>query len=83
MNFFILKAIKNGVVVKECRTHSLRRFLKNLRTINWGYGGTEVYLKVDYGKHFNNYGNLSDFHNDGIYESEKDLWLAFKAFTEK
>ena len=74
MIFFALKVIKNSEVVKKYTTHSKKRFIKNLRTINWEDGLLKVYLKVNYGKHF---------YNDGVYENEIDLWFAFKAFTEK
>lgn len=83
MIFFTLKIIKNSKVVKKYTSHFQKRFVKNLRTINWQDGPLKVYLKVDYGKHLDNYNKLSSFYNDGIYERKKDLWLAFEAFTEK
>jgi hypothetical protein len=74
MIFFALKVVRNGKVVKKYTSHSQRRFIKNLRTINWKDKGVKAYIKVDYGKRF---------YNDGVYENEKDLWFAFKAFIEK
>ncbi|PIS00211.1 MAG: hypothetical protein COT84_08845, partial [Chlamydiae bacterium CG10_big_fil_rev_8_21_14_0_10_35_9] len=70
---FSYKLIKNGKLVNKCRTHSIRRFTKNLRTIRWRKSVLKVYLKVNYGK---------GFINEGLYENQKDLWAAFNAFVE-
>lgn len=83
MKFSYKVAQKQKVVVVRCRTRSKRRFLKNLRTINWGNNHFIVYLRVSYGKQIDNFGKLVTFYNDGDFENKEDLWLAFEAFTEK
>ncbi len=80
---YILKIIKNDVEVIRVGTGSLRRFLKIIRTINWQHGPIKVYLRISYGKHEDSYGEMSDFWNDGWYETEEDLMLAFDAFREE
>jgi hypothetical protein len=68
------KKIENSGVMGNMRTHSKRRFISSLRTINWANKHLKVVLRVNYGK---------GFINEGVYEKDKDLWLAFEAFTEK
>lgn len=80
---FTFKIIKNGRVVQVVRTHSIRRFVNNLRTINWKDRGIKVYLRVNYGKKVDVFGKLSTFYNDGWYKTKEDLWLAFSAFKEE
>jgi hypothetical protein len=80
---FTLKVFKNNKLVSKCQTHSTRRFLKKLRTINWKNFSPRVYLKVSYGKLLDNFGKLTNFVNEGEYTNKKDLWQAFEAFTEK
>lgn len=84
--YFLLKTIELGKTTHKCGTHSIWRFTKYLRTINWQeskkFNGS-VYLRVSYGKQEDCFGKLVNFYNDGLYENEDDLWLAFKAFTEK
>ena len=71
--YFTLKVTKHGVVVQVVRTHSIRRFLKNIRTIKWQDRDIKAYLRVNYGK---------GFYNNGEYSNEKEFWLAVQAFTE-
>lgn len=78
-----LLVTKRGELIQKCSTHSLRRFLKNLRTINWENDHPVAYLKVSYGKHKDNFGKLTNFDNEGEYRNETDLWQAFNAFIEK
>jgi len=78
-----LLVTKNGRLIDKCSTHSTKRFLKNLRTINWKHDPLRVSLRVGYGKQLNNFGKLSYFYNGGEYENKTDLWLAFNAFAEK
>jgi hypothetical protein len=80
---FTLKIKKDGQPIRKCRTHFIRRFLKNLRTIKWQESHISVYLKVYYGKHEDNFGKIVPFYNDGEYENETDLWRAFNAFYEE
>lgn len=77
-----LKVIKKGETIQKVRTHSTRRFLNHLRTINWRNGPLNVYLRVSYGKQEDCFGKLVNFYNDGWYQTEGDLWLAFNAFRE-
>ena len=79
---FTFKVIKNNKVIQKCQTHSKRRFLNHLRTVNLENRGTKVYLRVSYGKHIDVFGKKTTFYNDGWYEREEDLWLAFDAFEE-
>ena len=80
---FTLKVTKNGRVVQRVQTHSLRRFTKHLRTINWQNKPLKAYLRVSYGKRLDYWGKLSNFYNDGGYDNKHDLWLAFNAFKGK
>jgi len=68
------KLLKSKKLVDKCLTHSKKIFLKNLRTIKFTDNEISVLLKVNYG---------NGFVNEGIYENKKDLWLAFRAFTER
>jgi len=83
MNFFLKIIKKNGEIVFKCQTHSIRRFLKNLRMIKWQDESISAYLRVSYGKGKDVFGKIVTFYNDGWYETEEDLWLAFEAFMEK
>lgn len=80
---YTLKVIKNRVTIQIVRTHSIRRFINNLRTINWKNGGVKVYLRVNYRKKVDVFGKLSTFYNDGWYKAKEDLWSAFNAFKEE
>lgn len=82
MNYTI-KVYKNGKRVHMYRTHKIRRFLKNIRTIKFADEGIKAYLKVDYGKHLDVYGKKTLFYNDGTYDNKSDFWWAFNAFIEK
>lgn len=80
---FTLKVIKNGKSIEQVRTHSLRRFLHHLRTINWENKDVKVYLRVSYRKHIDVFGKRSLFYNDGWYETKEDLWSVSNAFKEE
>ena len=80
MNYYF-EATDKGKTTKKCRTHSKRRFLNNLRSIKWRTG-VKIYLRVYYGQDINNFGKKVAFFNDGWYENQKDLMLAFEAFAE-
>lgn len=80
---YTLKVLINGKVIDKVLTHSVRRFLTHLRTINWKNRGVKAYIRVSYGKKVDNYGKLSNFYNDGWYDNKKDLTLMFKAFDEE
>ncbi len=81
MNYSVVVS-KSDKTLQKVRTHSLRRFLKILRTINWK-NSPSVYLRVSYGKQKDYAGKLINFYNDGVYDNKSDLWQAFNAFTEK
>ncbi len=84
-NYFY-KVKKNSKVIDKCQTHSLRRFHIKIGTINWRdleKKGGEVYFKVSYGKHLDNFGKRTMFYNDGIYQDKKSFNLALNAFLEK
>lgn len=78
---FVVK--KNGRKVQRLQTHEYRRFYKELRQIIWEKGQIKVYLRVNYGKHKDNFGKMSEFYNDGWYETKEDLWLALKNFKDE
>lgn len=80
---FTLRVLKNRQEIQRVQTHSIRLFLRGLRTIKWKCRGIKTYLRVSYGKQVDCFGKLSNFYNDGFYYSKEDLWLAFDAFTEK
>lgn len=81
MNFAL--EVKDGYQrLRKYRTHSRRRFLKYLRTIKWQEGHISAYLRINYGKYEDNFGQVVPFYNDGEYKNENDLWKAFTAFTE-
>jgi len=80
---FTLKITKNGKTVSKMRTYKIRRFLKVIRSLNWQDSVSLSYIKVGYGKKVDNYGKLTNFHNDGEYDNKEDFWWAFNAFTEK
>lgn len=82
MTIYFYRIIKNGKTVDKCSSHSKRRFINNLRTIKNLSNEKKIYLKVNYGRMLDNYGNYSIFINDGYYENIKDLWRAFNTFTE-
>lgn len=79
---FAFKVTKNNKTIQKCRTHSARRFINHLRTINWQNRTLAVYLRVSYGKQEDNFNRKVRFCNDGWYERERDLWIAFNAFKE-
>lgn len=79
---FTFKVIKNGWVIERVKTHSNRRFLNRIGTINWRNNPLKVYLRVNYGKMMCNQGCVCSFYNDGWYENKEDFWLAFQAFKE-
>lgn len=79
---FTAKVIKSGEVIKVYRTHKIRRFLKNIRSIKFEDCELKVYLKVDYGKGIDVYGKKTRFCNEGLYDNSEDFWWAFNAFTE-
>lgn len=80
---YTLKVFKNGEEIQRVRTHRKKRFVRILRTINWGHGGIKAYIKVSYGKKKDTYGKLSEFYNDGWYDNQKDLTIAFRYFDSE
>lgn len=81
VNYFF-RVMKNGQTIDRCSTHSWRRFLRQTRTINWQDGGIKTYLKVSYGKFEDNFGELTDFYNEGDCDNQEDFTMALKAFAE-
>lgn len=79
---FTLKVIKNRKTIQSVRTHSVRRFTNNLRTINWTKPYPSVHLRVSYGKQKDTFGKMVTFYNDGNYDNKTDLWQAFNAFIK-
>jgi hypothetical protein len=73
MNYSI-KIYKKDKEIYRYKKHSIRLFLKKIRTINWKNNEVIVCLRFDYGK---------GFVNEGIYSDETDFWVAFNAFREE
>lgn len=82
MNFTLKVYLKNRAI-QRVRTHSIRRFINHLRTINWQNNGISVYLRISYGKQKDYFEKTITFYNDGWYETKNDLWHALNAFKEK
>jgi len=80
---YSIKIYKNGKLTQTTRSFKKRRFLKNIRLINWKESHLKVYLKVNYGRDYDVWGKYTYFYNDGDYFRKKDFWLAFNAFCEK
>lgn len=79
---FLIKIFISGRQVQRYETAAYRRFLNQIRTINWQSRPINVYLRVSYGKRECNLGCLCNFYNDGIYSNASDLLLAFYSFVE-
>jgi len=79
---YTLKVIKKHEKVEGIRTHSIRLFIKHLRTINWE-NNPLIYLRVSYGKHMAHGGNIVTFYNDGFFSDKKELEETFKAFNDE
>lgn len=73
MNYFY-KLFKDKEVVDKGLTHSKRRFLKKIRTVNWKNNVTKAYVRINYKK---------GLVNEGEYVNKQDLWIAINAFLEK
>jgi hypothetical protein len=80
MNFTLITKF-HGQKVQRVSTHSIHRFYRRLRTISW-QDDTSCYLCVSNGKDYDVFGQYRTFYNDGEYTNRKDLFQAFKAFTE-
>ena len=80
---YTFRVFEDGKMVKRCSTHSRRRFLYHIGTINWQLRGLRVSLRVSYGKHKDAFNKMSDFLNEGDYFSKEDLLQAFEAFDER
>jgi hypothetical protein len=83
MKNYALKLYKNSGKVETFRTKKKKRFLRNIRTINWGNKVVNAYLKVSYGKFLCVHGCVCNFFNDGFYESKKELLEDFRYFDEE
>lgn len=78
---FVVK--ENGIKVQRLQTHHYRKFLEGLKQIKWENRSLKIYLRVNYGKHKDVWGKLSEFYNDGWYENKEDFWLAFNNFKDE
>lgn len=84
MKNYTLKLYKNNGKVEIVRTRKKKRFLRNIRTINWQNRDIKrAYLKVFYGKKICNYGCSCDFHNDTYCSNQKELLQMFKYFDDE
>lgn len=77
----------NNETVRDSRTANYNRFIqylclgKNLETQFKGHS-ISFYIKANYGKHLDNYGDMTTFENEGEYSSYKKALLAARAFQE-
>ncbi|MFH0750049.1 MAG: hypothetical protein V1917_04030 [Candidatus Gottesmanbacteria bacterium] len=78
---FRLKNSINGKTAYVAYSRSKKRFYQKLMRVNWEYSPS-IYCFVSYGKSVDVFGKLVEFYNDGKYDNKKDLFQAFKAFTE-
>ncbi len=69
--------------VQRANTHSIRRFLKIIRSINWENPHCRVYMRVSDGRFSDNRRRFVEFYNDGEYTNPEEFWQAFDAFIEK
>lgn len=83
MKNYTLKIYKNNGKIEIIRTHKRKRFLKNLRTINWKSSIKKTYLKVSYGKNLCIYGCPCEFYNDGFCDNQEELLNIFKYFDDE
>ena len=79
---YICRIYKNNKLIRRFDSSFIRRFTNQLRTVGWRNGPLMVYLRITYGRHEDNFGKFVQFDNKGEYTTKKDLWAAFKAFTE-
>ncbi len=77
---YTYKIKKDKKIVQRLSTHSLRVFLRELRTINFLQSSIEVYVRVFYGNSLCNRGCVCPSYNDGWYTRQKDLDFALQAF---
>lgn len=76
---FIVK--QKGKEIERINTHHFKRFITHSRSIKWA-NDTSVYLRVSYGKSLDNFGKISTFYNDGIYQTKNEYAEALAAFLE-
>ncbi len=74
----VLKLGEYSRDVKTYHTTKTKRFYAIVKAEKF----QKAYVKVAYGKAKNNSGEIVDFYNDGIYETEEELIHAFKAFID-
>jgi hypothetical protein len=65
------------------RTTKQKRFLKNIRMINWQSGICKVYLKVSYGKEKCVSGCICEFFNDTYCYNKEELLDMFNYFNKE
>ena len=81
---FTINVLTNGKVVERHDTRSLRRFLDLARLVQFKDSmKITVRIVANYGLKKDNYGKMSQFENEGVYDNQKDLVFAAKAFTEE
>mgnify|MGYP001610587199 CR=1 FL=1 len=83
MKNYTLKLYKNNGKVEIVRTKKKKRFLRNIRTINWQNDIRKAYLKVSYGKKICISGCLCDFYNDTYCDNKNELLEMLKYFDDE
>lgn len=81
MKNYTLKLYKHNGKIETVRTRKKKRFLRNLRTINWENRDIKgAYLKVFYGKKICISRCLCEFYNDSYCNNKKELLDMFEYF---
>jgi len=80
---YMLKVFIDEKEVDSVRTHSMRIFLKHLRSLISRKGRWRCYLRVSYGKKQDHTVKWQSFYNDGWYEEIGELKNVWTAFTEQ
>lgn len=80
---YTFKVIKKTKVVQRCQTHSIRRFINEIASINWQNNDIKAYLRISYGTKKDHTGSMTTFFNDGWYDNQKDFHFAFTAFRDE
>jgi len=79
-NFTLRLYNKKGKLVSITRTHKIGRLANAIRRANFRITHSKAYLKVNYGKHKDNFGKIVPFINEGEYTTKTDLLQAWRIF---
>lgn len=77
---YYFKRLRKGKVVLRLYTGKMNRISYLLKDTKFSEKGTQVYIRLEYGKKKDNFGKLVGFYNDGLYSTRKEAELAWQAF---